>query len=82
MQCDEEIIKVLRLGKSIILIRGFLYICTVVLEVPKPRMADAFSVLRDLKLPVNGYAMDIGLVEFSSVREVFSFVLGDNNVEY
>lgn len=51
------------------------------LEVPKPRMAYAFSVLRDLKLPVNGYAMDIGLVEFSSVREVFSFVLGDNNVE-
>ncbi|CAF1920398.1 unnamed protein product [Brassica napus] len=49
------------MGKSIILIRGFLYICTVVLEVPKPRMADAFS--------------------FSSVREVFSFVLGDNNVE-
>lgn len=50
------------MGKSIILIRGFLYICTVVLEVPKPRMADAFSVLRDLKLPVNGYAMDIVLL--------------------
>lgn len=51
-----------------------------VLEVPKPRMADDFSVLRDLKLPVNAPWI-IGLVEFSPVREVFSFVLGDNNVE-
>ncbi|KAG2264142.1 hypothetical protein Bca52824_071221 [Brassica carinata] len=38
-------------------------------------MAEAFSVLRDLKLPVNGYAMDVGLVEFSPVREVFSLLL-------
>ncbi|KAL1200355.1 hypothetical protein V5N11_003715 [Cardamine amara subsp. amara] len=50
--------------------------CPVALEVPKSRMAEAFSVLRDLKLPVNGYGMEIGLVEFSPVREVFSFPLG------
>lgn len=54
--------------------------CSVAQEVPKSRMAEAFSVLRDLKLPVSGYAMDIGLVEFSPVRELFSFPLG-NNVE-
>ncbi|XP_061369742.1 uncharacterized protein LOC133312540 [Gastrolobium bilobum] len=54
--------------------------CSVAHHVPKARMAEAFSVLRDLKLPVNGYATDIGLVEFSPVRELFSFVLG-NNVE-
>ncbi|KAK7271696.1 hypothetical protein RJT34_27809 [Clitoria ternatea] len=52
--------------------------CSVAHNVPKPRMAEAFSVLRDLKLPVSGYAIDIGLVEFSPVRELFSFVLGNN----
>ncbi|KAF8096696.1 hypothetical protein N665_0303s0021 [Sinapis alba] len=52
--------------------------CPVAVDVPKSRMAEAFSVLRDLKLPVNGYAMDVGLVEFSPVREVFSFALGNN----
>ncbi|XP_057983734.1 uncharacterized protein LOC131168378 [Malania oleifera] len=51
--------------------------CSVALEVPKSRMGEAFCVLRDLKLPVTGYAMDIGLVEFSPVRELFSFVLGN-----
>ncbi|CAI9277046.1 unnamed protein product [Lactuca saligna] len=54
--------------------------CPVAEEVPKNRMAEAFTVLRDLKLPVTGYAMDIGLVEYSPVRELFSFVLG-NSVE-
>lgn len=51
--------------------------CAVAQEVPKSRMGEAFSVLRELKLPVTGYAMDIGLVEFSPVRELFSFVLGN-----
>ncbi|KAA8548065.1 hypothetical protein F0562_004674 [Nyssa sinensis] len=51
--------------------------CPVAEEVPKSRMAEAFTVLRDLKLPVTGYAMEIGLVEFSPVRELFSFVLGN-----
>ncbi|CAM8888246.1 hypothetical protein QQ045_028021 [Rhodiola kirilowii] len=51
--------------------------CAVAQDVPKSRMAEAFTVLRELKLPVNGYGMDIGLVEFSPVREVFSFVLGN-----
>ncbi|XP_010254520.1 PREDICTED: uncharacterized protein LOC104595482 [Nelumbo nucifera] len=51
--------------------------CSVAQQVPKNRMAEAFSVLRDLKLPVTGYAMDIGLVEFSPVRELFSFPLGN-----
>ncbi|XP_043687186.1 uncharacterized protein LOC122638337 [Telopea speciosissima] len=50
--------------------------CSVAQEVPKNRTAEAFSVLRDLKLPVTGYAMDIGLVEFSPVRELFSYTLG------
>ncbi|XP_041006226.1 uncharacterized protein LOC121251008 [Juglans microcarpa x Juglans regia] len=54
--------------------------CAVAQQVPKTRMAEAFCVLRDLKMPVTGYAMDIGLVEFSPVRELFSFVLG-NSVE-
>ncbi|CAL1357964.1 unnamed protein product [Linum trigynum] len=54
--------------------------CAVAQDVPKARMADAFCVLRDLKLPVNGYAMDIGVVEFTPVRELSSFVLG-NSVE-
>ncbi|KAF7802868.1 putative RNA ligase/cyclic nucleotide phosphodiesterase [Senna tora] len=54
--------------------------CSVAQDVPKTRMAEAFCVLRDLKLPVSGYAMDIGLVEFSPVRELFSFVMG-NSVE-
>ncbi|XP_054802638.1 uncharacterized protein LOC129306204 [Prosopis cineraria] len=51
--------------------------CSVAQEVPKSRMAEAFCVLRDLKLPVNGYATDIGLVEFSPVRELCSYVLGN-----
>ncbi|XP_050225783.1 uncharacterized protein LOC126675217 [Mercurialis annua] len=54
--------------------------CAVAEDVPKARIGEAFCVLRDLKLPVTGYAMDIGLVEFSPVRELFSFVLG-NSVE-
>ncbi|OWM70673.1 uncharacterized protein LOC116214881 [Punica granatum] len=54
--------------------------CAVAQEVPRTRMAEGFCVLRDLKLPVSGYAVDIGLVEFSPVRELFSFVLG-NTVE-
>ncbi|CAL0298976.1 unnamed protein product [Lupinus luteus] len=52
--------------------------CSVAQNVPKQRMAEAFSVLRDFKLPVNGYAMDVGVVEFSPLREVFSLVLGSN----
>ncbi|KAF9626344.1 hypothetical protein IFM89_032193 [Coptis chinensis] len=51
--------------------------CIVAQDVPKNRVAEAFSVLRDLKLPVNGCGMDIALVEFSPVREVFSFALGN-----
>ncbi|VFQ59860.1 unnamed protein product [Cuscuta campestris] len=54
--------------------------CPVAEGVPKARMAEAFNVLRDLKLPVSGYAMDIALVEYPPVREVFSFALG-NSVE-
>ncbi|KAK7316418.1 hypothetical protein VNO77_35440 [Canavalia gladiata] len=52
--------------------------CSVAHQVPKSRIAEAFSILRDLKLPVSGYAVDIGLVQFSPVRELFSFVLGNN----
>ncbi|XP_010928574.1 uncharacterized protein [Elaeis guineensis] len=50
--------------------------CSVAQDVPRSRMAEAFCILRDLKLPVSGYAMDIGVVEFSPVREIFSFPLG------
>ncbi|PHT56216.1 hypothetical protein CQW23_04702 [Capsicum baccatum] len=50
--------------------------CPVAEEVPKTRMGEAFTVLRDLKLPVAGYAMEIALVEYPPVREAFSFVLG------
>ncbi|KAI3976574.1 hypothetical protein MKX01_008432 [Papaver californicum] len=52
--------------------------CTVAKEVPRSRIGEAFGILRDLKLPISGYAMDIGLVEFSPVvRELLSFPLGD-----
>eukprot|EP00262_Sarcandra_glabra_P000991 TRINITY_DN11000_c0_g1_i1.p1 TRINITY_DN11000_c0_g1~~TRINITY_DN11000_c0_g1_i1.p1 ORF type:complete len:185 (-),score=5.37 TRINITY_DN11000_c0_g1_i1:27-581(-) len=51
--------------------------CAVAQEVPRNRLAEAFCILRDLKLPVSGYAMDVGVVEFSPVREHFSFPLGD-----
>lgn len=50
--------------------------CAVADDVPRARMAEAFCILRDLKLPVSGYATDIGLVEFSPVQEIFSFPLG------
>ncbi|KAI0504546.1 hypothetical protein M5K25_014108 [Dendrobium thyrsiflorum] len=50
--------------------------CPVAIDVPRSRMGEAFCILRDLKLPVSGYAMDIGLVEFSPVREIFSVPLG------
>ncbi|CAK8533691.1 unnamed protein product [Lathyrus sativus] len=53
--------------------------CSVAKRVPKQRMAEAFSLLRDLKLPVQGYAVDVALVQFSPVREIFSFVLGNNS---
>jgi len=54
--------------------------CTVAQDVPRNRMAEAFSILRDFKLPISGYILDIGLVEFSPVREHFSFPLG-NDIE-
>ncbi|XP_077236665.1 uncharacterized protein LOC143878250 [Tasmannia lanceolata] len=53
--------------------------CLVAQDVPRNRMAEAFFILRDLKLPVCGYAMDIGLVEFSPVRELFSYPLGNTS---
>lgn len=55
--------------------------CPVAEEVARNRMAEAFTILRDLKLPVTGYAMHIGLVESSPVRELFSFALGNPTVE-
>ncbi|KAL2335622.1 hypothetical protein Fmac_016835 [Flemingia macrophylla] len=54
--------------------------CPVARHVPKQRIAEAFSLLRELKLPVSGYAVDIALVQFSPVRELFSFALGNNPV--
>ncbi|EYU44713.1 hypothetical protein ABFS82_08G014700 [Erythranthe guttata] len=54
--------------------------CSVAEEVPKTRFFEAFTVLRDLKMPVSGYAMDISLVEYSPVREIFSFTLGTHHV--
>ncbi|CAH8349311.1 unnamed protein product [Eruca vesicaria subsp. sativa] len=53
--------------------------CPVAVDVARGRMGEAFSVLRELKMPVNGYAMDVGVVEFDPVREVLSFALGNNN---
>ncbi|KAK7831689.1 hypothetical protein CFP56_027149, partial [Quercus suber] len=56
--------------------------CAVAQDVPRARFCEALCVLRDLKLPVNGYAMDIGLVEFSPVRELFSFVFGNSDFDF
>lgn len=52
--------------------------CAVAVDVPRGRMAEAFCVLRELKLlPVSGYGMDIALVEVApTVREVVSYPLG------
>ncbi|KAG2383741.1 uncharacterized protein HKW66_Vig0255840 [Vigna angularis] len=52
--------------------------CSVAHHVAKNQMPEAFSLLRELKLPVSGYATDIALVQFSPVSELFSFVLGNN----
>ncbi|KAH6763358.1 RNA ligase/cyclic nucleotide phosphodiesterase family protein [Perilla frutescens var. hirtella] len=54
--------------------------CSVAEEVPKTRMAEAFTVLRDLKMPVSGYRMEMSLVEYSPVRELFSFTLGTHHI--
>ncbi|XP_062194548.1 uncharacterized protein LOC133897747 [Phragmites australis] len=52
--------------------------CAVAVDVPRGRMAEAFCVLRELKLlPVSGYGMDIALVEVgATVRELVSYPLG------
>ncbi|CAA0820211.1 RNA ligase/cyclic nucleotide phosphodiesterase family protein [Striga hermonthica] len=50
--------------------------CSVAEDVHRGRLVDAFNVLRDLKLPVSGYAMEVSLVEYPPVRELFSFNLG------
>ncbi|KAG2643168.1 uncharacterized protein LOC120678332 [Panicum virgatum] len=52
--------------------------CAVAVDVPRGRMAEAFCVLRELKLlPVSGYGMDIALVEVgNAVRELVSYPLG------
>ncbi|KAF0893970.1 hypothetical protein E2562_033387 [Oryza meyeriana var. granulata] len=52
--------------------------CAVAVDVPRGRMAEAFCVLRELKLlPVSGYGMDIALVEVGPVvRELVSYPLG------
>ncbi|EPS60338.1 hypothetical protein M569_14466, partial [Genlisea aurea] len=54
--------------------------CPVAKAVPKSRMGDAFAVLRDLKLPVSGYATEISLVEYPPVRELLLFSLGTLHV--
>ncbi|KAL2347798.1 hypothetical protein Fmac_001798 [Flemingia macrophylla] len=54
--------------------------CAVERHVPKQRIAEAFSVRRELKLPVSRYVVDITLVQFSLVRELFSFALKNNHV--
>lgn len=54
--------------------------CAVAEEAPKARMAEAFTVLRDLKMPVSGYAMDISLVEYPPVRELVSLTLGAHQI--
>jgi hypothetical protein len=52
--------------------------CAVAIDVPRGRMAEAFCVLRELKLlPVSGYGMDIALVEVgATVRELVCYPLG------
>ncbi|KAL5205742.1 hypothetical protein ABZP36_033951 [Zizania latifolia] len=52
--------------------------CAVAVDVPRGRMAEAFCVVRELKLlPVSGYVMDITLVEVGPVvRELVSYPLG------
>lgn len=54
--------------------------CPVAEEVPKSRMAEAFTLLRELKLPVSGYAVEVSLVEYQPVRELFSFALGMHHI--
>ncbi|KAL9246089.1 hypothetical protein vseg_019668 [Gypsophila vaccaria] len=51
-------------------------VCPLAQDVPNSRVAEAVRVLRELKLPVSGYAMDVALVQFSPVREFCSFMLG------
>ncbi|KAL4185445.1 hypothetical protein AMTRI_Chr10g5990 [Amborella trichopoda] len=52
--------------------------CLVAQDVPQERMGETFTVLRDvLKLPVSGYGLHVGLVEFPPVRELFSFPVGN-----
>ncbi|KAL6497522.1 hypothetical protein OROHE_027151 [Orobanche hederae] len=45
-------------------------------DVANGRLAEAFSVLRDMKMPIGGYAMEVSLVEYPPVRELVSFSLG------
>jgi hypothetical protein len=55
--------------------------CAVAVDVPRGLMAEAFCVLRELKLlPVSGYGMDIALVEVTqTVRELVSYPLGGSS---
>ncbi|XP_051114530.1 uncharacterized protein LOC127240104 [Andrographis paniculata] len=50
--------------------------CPVAEEVEKTRIVEAFTVLRDQKLSVSGYATEISVVEYTPVREIASFPLG------
>lgn len=51
----------------------WIHYCAVAEELPTNHIAEAFTVLRDLKLSVGGKATDISLIESSPVRELFSF---------
>ncbi|RYR71973.1 hypothetical protein Ahy_A02g006180 [Arachis hypogaea] len=48
--------------------------CSVAKHILKVRMVGGYFVLRNLKLHVTGYVIDIVLVEFSLVRKFFFFV--------
>lgn len=55
--------------------------CSLAEDVSKSSMTEAFGVLKDMKLPVTGYVMDVGVVEFGNagsgpVKELFSIQLG------
>ncbi|EFJ15586.1 hypothetical protein SELMODRAFT_228924 [Selaginella moellendorffii] len=49
--------------------------CSVAQELPRNRLADAFAVFQELKLPLTGHICDVGMVELTPFQEYCAFSL-------
>ena len=51
--------------------------CTLTMRLSPPQLLEGFTLLDDLQLPVSGQGVQVGLLEFPSLKELASWRLGE-----